>query len=688
MKKVLFTATVDSHIENFHIPYLKYFKEQGYEVHVATNGDDEIPYCDKKIKISFERSPFKLNNLKAIKQLKKVIMEEKYDIIHTHTPMGSVVTRLAAAKARKKYHTRVIYTAHGFHFYKGAPKKNWLLFYPVEKILSKITDTLITINNEDYELAKNKFWCKDVQYVPGVGIDEKKFNIKMTKKEKTELRKSLGLKEDDFVMIYVARLDKNKNQGFLIEVTRELIKTNPNVHLLLVGPDEYNGKYQEQAKDILSNVHFTGLRKDIPELLNISDVAVSSSLREGLPVNIMEALTVGLPVVATDARGVRDLVQDGVNGYVVEKGNIKQFIFYINSLEKLKKDNYSNTFCLNSILKKYKKIYNKKKKVLHVLSSDRFSGAENVACTIIENMLNDYDMVYCSLRGPIENTLKEKNIKYYGLEKLNIKGLKEVIKLYKPDIIHAHDFKASFVCSHFYRKSRIISHIHKNDPKMRTISIKSVLYKVLNYRFYKIVGVSDSILDEYIFNKSIIKKYLTINNYVDKEKIIQLSNEFKVNKKYDLFFFGRLSEEKNPLMFIEIIKKLKDKTIRSIIIGDGPLYNECKKKIKEYHLEKNIEMVGFKSNPFPFIKASKIGIMPSKFEGFGLTAIETIILGKPILNSGVGGLKEIFKNNSNLICHSVEDYFKKYNEKKIKLDNFNFLVSLEEWKSKINKIYN
>lgn len=212
VRKVLFTATVDSHILHFHIPYLKMFKERGYEVHVATNSDENIPYCDKKHKISFERSPFKMNNLRAIKQLKRVIEEEKFDIIHCHTPMGSVVTRLASKHARKAYGTRVIYTAHGFHFYKGAPKLNWLLFYPVEKHLSKYTDDLITINNEDYELALKKFKAKRTYYVPGVGVDPKKFDFELSQEEKHELRKSLGIKDDDFVMIFPARLDKNKNQ--------------------------------------------------------------------------------------------------------------------------------------------------------------------------------------------------------------------------------------------------------------------------------------------------------------------------------------------------------------------------------------------------------------------------------------------------------------------------------------------
>lgn len=368
MKKVLFTATVDSHILCFHIPFLKYFKENGYEVHVATNGDEEIPYCDKKIKISFERSPLKFNNLKAIKQLKKVIMEEQYDIIHTHTPMGAVVTRLAAKKARKKLGTRVIYTAHGFHFFKGAPKKYWMMFYPVEKYLSKFTDTLITINQEDYELAKNKFKkCKNVEYVPGIGIDENKFNIKMTDKEKHELRESLGLKDDDFVLIYVARMDKNKNQEFLINVMKTLVKKNENIHLLLVGPDELNGEYQKQAEEIKNNIHFLGFRKDIPELMNISNISVSSSLREGLPVNIMEAMVVGLPIIATDARGVRDLVKDDINGYVVEKNNLEMFVKYFDIIyndkekqEKFINNNHKliNSYYLNNIMEDMKKVYN------------------------------------------------------------------------------------------------------------------------------------------------------------------------------------------------------------------------------------------------------------------------------------------------------------------------------------------
>lgn len=368
MKKVLFTATVDSHIELFHVPFLKYFKENGYEVHVATNGDHNIPYCDKKIKIPFERSPFKTNNLKAIKMLKKVIKNEHYDIIHTHTPMGSVVTRLAALKSRKQYKTRIIYTAHGFHFFKGAPLLNWLLFYPVEKFLSRYTDTLILINKEDYNLAKRKFKkCKNIKYVPGVGIDESKFDLTMNDKEKTNLRQSLGLNDNDFVMIFPAELNKNKNQLLLINAMKEITKKHNNIHLLLPGKDSYNGYYQNLVKseNLEKNIHFLGFRNDVPKLLTISDLAVTTSLREGLPVNILESMYEGLPIIATNCRGNRDLVKDKINGYIIENdvNELTQKILTIYQNPKLKEHfkkeskKEINQYLLKNILKDMIKIY-------------------------------------------------------------------------------------------------------------------------------------------------------------------------------------------------------------------------------------------------------------------------------------------------------------------------------------------
>jgi len=367
MKKVLFTATMDVFLLQFQIPYLKLFKEKGYQVYVSTNNEGLIPYTDIKYTVPFDRNPFSLNNIKAYKQLKKLINKEHFDIIHCHNPIVSILTRLAARKSRKKYHTRVIYTAHGFHFYNGAPKKNWLIYYNAEKLMAKYTDTLITMNKEDYSIAKKKFKkrCKDIEYVAGVGIDETRFNFKMTKKEKKELKTSLGLKEDDFVLIFPARVAFDKNQGFLIDAMEELIKKDKKIKLLLPGEDEVNGYFHKLVKEkkLTKYIKFLGYREDIPKLLRISDLSVSSSVREGLPVHIMEAYITGLPVIALKCRGVSDMVSLE-NGFMVNtKEEFIEKVRYLKDNPHLRKIISKNNkekakkYYIENILKDYKKIY-------------------------------------------------------------------------------------------------------------------------------------------------------------------------------------------------------------------------------------------------------------------------------------------------------------------------------------------
>ncbi len=357
-KKVLFTSHV-ANFQKFNRPFMRWFREQGWEVHYASMGEEEILDCDKSFVVPFTRSPFKLDNIKAYHQLKEIIDRENYDIIHTHTPMGSVVTRLAARDARKRG-TRVIYTAHGFHFFTGAPLANWLIYYPVEKWMARHTDTLITINDEDYQRAKRKFKT-DVQYVPGVGIDSKKFDVKMTKTEKTELRKSLGLKDSDFVIIYVAELLKRKNQTWLVQTLSDFIKANPDTHLLLPGKDSLGGKLHDLVEELgLQNrVHLLGYRKDIPRLMKISNLAVSSALQEGLPVNILEAMYLGLPVVATACRGNSDLIKENPSGKIVPRGDSDAFVRSVAWGRTVKADwlKAIKPYRLDCVLKRMKEVY-------------------------------------------------------------------------------------------------------------------------------------------------------------------------------------------------------------------------------------------------------------------------------------------------------------------------------------------
>jgi glycosyltransferase EpsD len=332
MSKILFVATVDNHIKAFHIPYIKMLKEIGNQVDVASNGDGNIPYIDNKWNISFQRNPIKKQNIKAYKDLIEVIETNKYDLIHCHTPVGSVLTRLAYRKLRDN-NMKVIYTAHGFHFYKGAPLKNWLLYYPIEKWLSKYTDCLITINEEDYNIAKNKFYAKDVRLVNGVGIDLNKFSP-LLKEEKIKLRNEYGYSEKDFILFYAGELNNNKNQELLFKVVEKLKMKIPNIKLLLAGKGDKLKEYEEMVAKmgLEDKVIFLGYRKDIHKLLQISDVAVSSSKREGLPVNVMEAMATGLPLVVSNCRGNKDLVKNEVNGYVIDLNNVEDFADAIYSI--------------------------------------------------------------------------------------------------------------------------------------------------------------------------------------------------------------------------------------------------------------------------------------------------------------------------------------------------------------------
>lgn len=323
MKKVLFVATVvKTHIMEFHIPYLKMFKEMGWETAVAARNDYEnpsdcvIPHCDTYYDIPFERNPLKPGNLKAYKKLKKVIDGGEYDIIHCHTPVGAMLTRLAAKKARKNG-TRVFYTAHGFHFYKGAPAINWLLYYPVEKGLSRYTDVLITINKEDYERAKT-FKAGKVCYVPGVGIDLKKFNVGYVDKE--QKRNGIGVTADDFVLLSVGELIPRKNHEVVIRAMSVLKQKGDLEHIEYVicgrGAYETNLKKLAEEMNVADHIHFLGYRNDISEICNCADLFVFMSHQEGLPVALMEAMACGIPAICSNIRGNTDLIEDGITGLI------------------------------------------------------------------------------------------------------------------------------------------------------------------------------------------------------------------------------------------------------------------------------------------------------------------------------------------------------------------------------------
>lgn len=371
--KILFVATVRSHIGQFHMPFISELKRRGFTVDAAykDNSADkpglDLSGIDNVYEVPFSRSPYSFSNVKAYFALKKIIKNGGYDAVHCHTPMGAVVTRLAA-KGMRKNGLKVIYTAHGFHFYKGASKKNWLLFYPVEKYLSKFTDALITINNEDYECAENGgFKAKKIYKIHGVGVDINKFSP-LDNNIKQSLRNSFGFSDDDFLIIYPADFCYRKNQVMLLKAFAELQKKYPQAKLLLCGQDTASDEIKDLAKSFGVNggVSYLGYRRDINNLVGMSDVSVSSSRQEGLPVNIIEAMAMGNAVIATNVRGNNDLVTDGENGFLVDSDNshqmakkLSEFIENKNLKEKFGKNSLKNVekYSVENVNKELLSIY-------------------------------------------------------------------------------------------------------------------------------------------------------------------------------------------------------------------------------------------------------------------------------------------------------------------------------------------
>lgn len=328
--KILYTATVLSHICQFHLPYLQALQEKGVEVHVAArNNLDEknglrLQYADQYFDVPFQRSPKDIRNLKAYAQLKKLLKKEYYDVIVCNTPMGGIITRLAAKETRKRG-TKVVYMAHGFHFYDGAPKKNWLVFYPIEKYMARYCDVLITVNEADYALAQKKFHTR-VEHIHGVGVSTERYHP-AGEEARREMRATEGLSDEDFVILCTGELNRNKDQKTLIAAVAKLKDLIPNLKVLLAGngPLEQELQTQIQTERLESCVKLLGYRTDLERVTPAVDLVVSCSHREGMPLNIIEAMLCEKPVVASANRGHNELLANAVTGYLVPPSDVTGF---------------------------------------------------------------------------------------------------------------------------------------------------------------------------------------------------------------------------------------------------------------------------------------------------------------------------------------------------------------------------
>lgn len=336
MKKILFVSNT-ANFSKFNKPYMKWCTENGWQVDYCAPNDEIVTDCENHIVLPIPRSPFSKGIFKCIKDLRKILEKEQYDIIHCHTPMGAVIARLAAKKLYKQNKVKVIYTAHGFHFYKGAPLVNWLLYYPVERYLSKYTDVLITINNEDYEFAKKKLKAKKICFSNGVGINFENFKPSENASDKFNLRYKNGFNQNDFIILYIAEFIPRKNHKLIFEILPVLASEIENLKIVLLGKGELLEYYKNWVNENKFNniVKFTGYVKNVNEYCNMSDVLLMPSFQEGLPISMIEAISIGLPVVASKIRGHVDVIESERNGFLCDLSDSKSFE---NAIMKLYRD--------------------------------------------------------------------------------------------------------------------------------------------------------------------------------------------------------------------------------------------------------------------------------------------------------------------------------------------------------------
>ena len=375
--KALMLASVASMIEQFNMQNIQLLLDNGYQVDVACNCKEGNSISEEKVQqmirvlaeknvsvihVPIPRKVSDVSNIKAsLKLVKELCDENCYTLLHCHSPIGSVVARLAAKDSRKKYGTEVIYTAHGFHFYKGAPKKNWIIFYPIEKICSRLTDILITINKEDYEFAKKHMNAKHVEYIPGIGVDTSKFCLENFEVEAK--RAEFGLRQDEIIILSVGELNENKNHETIIRAIAKL--KDMNIHYFIAGKGDREQDLNKLAKDLKVNLHLLGYRTDIPELLNMADIYAFPSFREGLSVALMEAMSAGLPCIVSKIRGNVDLIMNNKGGYLCDPDDTDAFAEKIRELsdinQRIRMAKYNRSvmknFDIHKVMRKMMDVY-------------------------------------------------------------------------------------------------------------------------------------------------------------------------------------------------------------------------------------------------------------------------------------------------------------------------------------------
>ena len=667
-KKILIVATVWGFF-NFLKNDMELLKANGYEVHCATNFKNVNNPVDVqnviKHQIDFSRNPLSQSNVKAFRQLSRVMADNKFTIVHCHTPVGGVVARLIANKYRKKG-TKVYYTAHGFHFYTGAPLLNWLVYYPVEWLCSWKTDLLITINKEDYHRAKKHFHAKNTSYIPGVGVDVQKFGGEFTDRGKK--RRELGILEDEIMILSVGELSKRKNHQIIIKAMEKL--QNRKIRYFIAGEGKLRPYLQRLIEDagLTGSVCLLGQRKDIPELCRAADLFVFPSLQEGLPVALMEAMASGLPCICSDIRGNHDLIVPGKGGYLVTDSSVQSWATAVKKM--LSSDRKAmgefnrcgiKAFSIDKVQGKIEELYlrnYKKQKLAFFLQYADLCASSQYRVLMYKDKLNkDFHTKYFYFWN-------NKYVAKYMPDKKRYMG-----KIFFAYIINTFRriFQILFLIPHYdilviqrcmipYIKPTFISHLKKHNVKI-VYDIDDALHLNGHYNCRQIARKADCIITG---SQNLKEFYLSLNENV--LLVPTVDNEKKYTRYiHDTFdnkcigWIGSFSTIRNLDSILDSLNGFIDRHPEAYVkIISNDIY-EYKNKIR------NCKFVQWNKDTYiSEMQEFTIGIMPLDINQMnagkcGFKLIQYLDLQKPVIATDLGENKTIVKEYG-LLCRNEEQW--------------------------------
>lgn len=591
---------------------------------------------------------------KYLKFLKQFFREKKYRIVHSNINTLSVFPLYAAKKAGVPVRIAHSHSTSNQREWKKNLMKNALR--PFSKVWA--TDYFACSELAGRYLFGNKAFDKGEVKIIHNAIDVEKF--KFDPEARKKLRKEIGIADDDFVVGHIGRFVEQKNHRFLIDVFAEVKKKKKNAKLVLIGQGPLREEIEQKVKDLglEKDVFFLGQRSDTNKLYSVFDVFCLPSLYEGLPVVGVEAQANGVPCVFSD-RITKETIYN--NAVMMDYEDICKTLL---NEELIRKNTNSDTFDIRKTVKDIRDYYLAKSKptILHVVGSNVFSGLEKVAFGIIKNLGDSYNFVYVTKDGSIRQKLEEENIDFALIKSVTPSEIKRVVKKYNPVLIHAHDYRASCMSAIAAGKTPVISHLHANPTWIKEINKQSILYSICGKKYKKVLTVSDIIGEEFKLKNSFKNKIECVSNPFSAEEVVKKVAVNPNDKKYNICCVGRLEEPKDPFLFCEIVEELRKDfpKIKAVWVGEGPYRQEVERIIKSKQLDNNIELAGFQNNPYNYMAQSKVFMLPTKWEGFGLAAIESMALGLPAIVSGVGGLRFIVNDKCGRTCITNSDFLEAY----------------------------